>query len=95
MEISDTSLTLLLGPLGLTVGLLFLFWLMLTERLIPKGRLEDQKAATREALDIAREANSALDRMADAVEQRNKLEAEQARIEAERLKITNERRRSS
>ena len=93
--IDEGTLTLLLGPLGLTVGLLFLFWLMMSERLIPRGRLDDQKNATREALDIAREANQALDRMADAVEQRNKLDAEQAKIEAERLRISGERRRSS
>ena len=86
--------TLLLGPLGLTVGLLVLVWLMVTEKVVPKGRLDDQKAATHDALDIARQANESLDRMADAVEARNNLDAERARLEAERVRATGERRAS-
>ena len=89
---SDQAVTLLLGPVGLTVGLLFFVWLLVSERVVPKGRLEDQKKATQDALDIAREANNSLDRMADAVEARNNLDAERVRLEAERVRTTGERR---
>lgn len=90
--IDENTLSLLLGPLGLTVGLVLLAYLLITERVVPKGRLEDQKAATKEALDIAREANLSLDRMADAMEARNQLDAEKVRLEAERVRATGERR---
>lgn len=92
---TEQQLTVLLGPLGLTAGLLFLVWLFVTERVVPKGRLDDQKEQTKDALDIARQANESLDRMASAVEARNQLDTERARIEAERLRTTGERRRSS
>lgn len=67
----------LLGPLGLTVFVLFLIWLFVTERVIPRGRLEDQKIATSAALDVVRGANLALEKMADALEARNRLDTEQ------------------
>jgi len=88
----QATLTLLLGPLGLTTGLLILVYLFVTERVVPKGRLEDQKEATKEALDIARQANESLDRMADAVEARNNLDAERVRLESERVRASGERR---
>jgi hypothetical protein len=91
----QNTLTLLLGPLGLTAGLLILVWLFVTEKVVPKGRLDDQKAATLEALQIAHEANQSLDRMADAVEARNNLDAERVRLEAERVRTAGERRRNS
>lgn len=87
----DDTLKLLLGPLGLTVGLIFLVYLLVTEKVIPAGRLADQKAATKEALDIARQANVALDRMADAVEARNKLDSERVNLERDRLRNGKER----
>lgn len=86
------SLTILLGPLGLTFGLLVLVWFLVTEKVVPKGRLDDQKVATKDALDIARQANDSLDRMADAVEARNTLDAERVKLETERIKSTGERR---
>jgi hypothetical protein len=89
------TLTLLLGPLGLTVGLLILVWFLVTEKVVPKGRLDDQKAATKDALDIARAANDSLDRMADAVEARNQLDAERVKLESERVRAGGERRRTS
>jgi hypothetical protein len=91
---TNEAFNLLLGPLGLTVGLLFFVYMLVSERVVPKGRLDDQKAATKDALDIAREANSSLDRMADAVEARNNLDAERARLETERVRQTGERRSS-
>lgn len=92
---NQDTLTLLLGPLGLTAGLLFLMYLFVSERVIPRGRLDDQKTATKEALDIARQANSALDRMADAVEARNKLDTEKVQLETERLRVGNDRRQAT
>lgn len=92
---SESQLTVLLGPLGLTAGLLFLVWLFVTEKVVPKGRLDDQKQATKDALDIARQANESLDRMANAVEARNQLDAERARMEADRARATGDRRRST
>ena len=90
----ESTFTLLLGPLGLTAGLLILVWLFVTEKVVPKGRLDDQKEATKEALSIAHEANESLDRMADAVEARNKLDAERVRLETERVRASGERRRT-
>lgn len=92
---TEQQLTILLGPLGLTVGLLFLVWLFVTERVVPKGRLDDQKIATKDALDIAKQANESLDRMANAVEARNQLDAERTRLESERVRATGDRRRST
>ena len=92
---TEQQLTVLLGPLGLTAGLLFLVWLFVTEKVVPKGRLDDQKQATKEALDIARQANESLDRMANAIEARNQLDAERAKLESERIRASGERRRNS
>jgi hypothetical protein len=89
---TEQQLSVLLGPLGLTAGLLFLVWLFVTEKVVPRGRLDDQKQATKEALDIARQANESLDRMANAIEARNQLDAERAKLEGERIRATGERR---
>ena len=68
---------------GGTVALLILVvYGFLTERIVPRGRLEDQRAQTREAMDLARAANAAISRLSDAVEARNQLEAERLRLEA-------------
>lgn len=88
----QSTLTILLGPLGLTAGLLILVWLFVTEKVVPRGRLDDQKESTKEALSIAHEANESLDRMADAVEARNQLDAERVRLETERVRASGERR---
>lgn len=85
------DINLLLGPLGLTVGLIYLVWLLLTERVVPKSRLNasleresELKNSVREAIDLAKSSNEAVERMADAVEARNALEAERVRIESVR-----------
>lgn len=61
-----------------TGGALFiLVWmvqLLLTEKVVPKGRLDDQKTLTKEALDGWRAANTANERLADAWEARNSAE---------------------
>lgn len=92
---TESQLTVLLGPLGLTAGLLFLVWLFVTEKVVPRGRLDDQKTATKEALEIARQANESLDRMANAIEARNQLDTERVKLEGERLRTGGDRRRST
>lgn len=58
-----------------TVGLLILIvWGFLTERVVPKGRLDDQKEITKEAIAGWRESTKAVDRMADAWDARNEAE---------------------
>jgi hypothetical protein len=62
-------------------ALAFALWLLnllIKEELVPKGRLDDQKALTREALDGWKTANSANERLADAWEARNAAEAKLA-----------------
>lgn len=71
---------LLLGPYGLLVGSLLLNWLQAS------GILHSRKMVPREdyekALGIASEGNEANERLAKAVEERNRLEAEEARMAA-------------
>ena len=72
------------GALGMALWLLSL---LIQEKLVPKGRLDDQKALTKEALDGWRSADDANNRLADAWEARNAAEArlaEAARLEAAR-----------
>lgn len=74
-----------LGPLitlladnGPSIGVLvFLVWLLVTERLVPKGRLDDEKSARHEATEGWREQSAANNRMAAALEERNRLDREQ------------------
>lgn len=61
-----------LGALG-AAGLII--WGFLTEKIVPKGRLDDQKAATKEAIDGWAAAVAANERLADAWEARNAAEA--------------------
>jgi len=74
-----SSLDILLGPVGLTFGAVLLLWLFVTERIIPRGRLEDQKAATAAALAGWRDANLTTEKMAEALETRNTLDTEALR----------------
>lgn len=58
-----------------TIGLLGLIvWGFLNERIVPKGRLDDQKELTKEAIAGWRESTKAVDRMADAWDARNEAE---------------------
>lgn len=66
LDVLDTLSTVSL--LGLVI------WAFLTERIIPKGRLTDQKELTKEAIAGWRESTKAVDRMADAWEARNEAE---------------------
>lgn len=54
---------------------IFMIWLFINEKIVPKGRLDDQKALTKDALDIARSSVAANERLADAFEARNTAEA--------------------
>ena len=60
---------------GALAGAIWLIWLLLNERLVPKGRLDDQKELTRQALEGWHAANDANERLADAWEARNAAEA--------------------
>lgn len=62
-----------LGFLGLAV------WAFLTERIVPKGRLDDQKTQTKEAIDGWKELTKSVDRLGDIWEARNEAEERRAR----------------
>ncbi len=68
-----------LGTLGFALLSLYAF---VTERVIPRGRLDEQRADKKEAMEHARQAIDANKRLADAVEASNRLD--EARIQAER-----------
>jgi flagellar biosynthesis/type III secretory pathway M-ring protein FliF/YscJ len=68
-----------LGTLGFALLTVYAF---LKELVVPRSRLDEQRADKKEAMDLARQAIAANERLADAVETRNQLEA--ARDEAER-----------
>ena len=59
------------GALGMALWMLSL---LISEKLVPKGRLDDQKALTKDALDGWKQANDANERLADAWEARNAAE---------------------
>ena len=63
---------------GAVAVLVWLTWLLINEKLVPKGRLDDQKTLTKEALDGWKQANSANERLADAWEARNAAESKLA-----------------
>jgi hypothetical protein len=77
-----------LGTLGFALLAVYAF---LTERIVPRGRLEEkerqceaQRVEKKEALDLARAAIVSNEHLADAVEARNRLD--EARVLAEREK---------
>lgn len=71
---------LLLGPYALTVGLVLLVALMLRGDLVPKNlvpRTDYERAIT-----LAEDGNAANKKLAEAVEERNRQEAEESRMRA-------------
>ena len=70
----DELFQLLSGGGALAFAVLVI-WLFITERIVPKGRLDDQKAMTKEAMDVARSSVAANERLADAFEAKNAAEA--------------------
>lgn len=71
IEVLDTLSTL--GFLGLAI------WAFINEKIVPKGRLDDQKALTKEALEGWKELRQSIDRLADVWEARNEAEERRAR----------------
>lgn len=76
-EIVDAVSTL--GTLGFALLAVYGF---LTEKIVPRARLDEAKADKKEAIELARAAIASNERLADALENDNRLE--QARVEAER-----------
>ena len=72
----QATFDLLLGPLGLTVGLVGLVGLFVTERIVPGSRVKRAETALENAVALAKQANDALEKMADALEERNQLDRE-------------------
>jgi hypothetical protein len=72
-----------LGTLGFALLAVYAF---LTERIVPRSRLDEQRADKKEAMDLARASVAQQERLATAVEERNRLESarEQAELEFRR-----------
>ena len=68
-----------LGTLGFALLVIYGF---LTERVVPRSRLDEQREDKKEAIELARKSIEAGERLADAVEARNRLE--EAREQAAR-----------
>ena len=60
-----------LGTLGFALLSVYAF---LTERVVPRSRLDEQREDKREAIELAKSAIASNERLADAVEARNLLE---------------------
>jgi hypothetical protein len=69
-----------LGTLGFALLAVYAF---LTEKVVPRSRLDEQRDDKKEAMDLARQSVAAQERLADAVEARNQLEAAREQAEAE------------
>ena len=69
-----------LGTLGFALIALYAF---LTEKVVPKSRLDEQRADKQDAMELARESIRQQERLADAVEARNRLEEARERAEAD------------
>jgi len=78
------TLETLLGPVGLTAFLLVAILAFTTERVVPGSRALRAETAAKESLNLAVQANDALEKMADALEERNKLDAERMRMTGDR-----------
>ena len=78
----QATLDMLLGPLGLTAFLLLAIVAFTTERVVPGSRATRAEKAAENALSLAVQANDALEKMADALDERNKLDAERLRTGA-------------
>lgn len=68
------------GALGFAIWMISL---LLSEKIVPKGRLDDQKELTKDALEGWRASDAANERLADAWEARN---AAESRLAEARLK---------
>ena len=61
------------GTLGFAILAL---WALFTERIVPRSRLDEQRADKKEMAELAKAAIAGLERLSDAVEARNKLDVE-------------------
>jgi multidrug resistance efflux pump len=68
-----------LGTLGFALLAVYAF---LTEKVVPRSRLDEQRADKKEAMDLARASVAQQERLATAVEERNRLEAAREQAEA-------------
>jgi hypothetical protein len=69
-----------LGTLGFALLAVYAF---LTEKVVPRSRLDEHRADKKEAMDIARGSVEQQKRLAAAVEERNRLEAAREQAEAD------------
>lgn len=60
MDQTLTALFDFLNKTGLFGGAIYIIWLLYTERIIPSKRLEEQKEATRAALEATKELSGAI-----------------------------------
>jgi len=74
------TLEQLLGPLGLTIFLIITVIAFSTERVVPGSRAIRAEAAAKEALVLAQQANAVMEKMADALEERNRFDADKLRL---------------
>ena len=79
----DKVIELAQGPFGALIVLILLVTLLVSDRLVTKGRLEDEKAARAEATEGWRQQSAATgktaeanERLAAALEERNRLDRE-------------------
>lgn len=77
-EIADAVAAL--GTLGFALLAVYAF---LTEKVVPQGRLEEQRNDKREAIELANRALAASERLSDAVEARNRLEETREQVRRE------------
>ena len=74
------SIEQLLGPLGLTVFLIITVLAFSTERVVPGSRAVRAEQAAKESLTLAQQANTVMAKMAEALEERNRLDGERLRL---------------
>lgn len=67
-------LDLLLGPVGLTVGALFVVWMLGTGRWIPKERLDEMRTSRDDAIKLLDKSLDGYDAQTRAIEERNRME---------------------
>lgn len=69
-----------LGALGFALMAVYAF---LTERIVPRSRLDEQRQDKKEAIELAKASVAAQERLADAIEAGNRLEEAREHAEAE------------
>lgn len=75
----------ILGPLGLTVGLILAVFAFFTERVVSGKRVERMEAALREATALSTSAIAKVGEMSEALRERNRIDVERNAIERDSL----------